>query len=58
VDKQLESLGVDTKRNTSELKDKQTNSDLVEAIKQELWESISKVIVSDGLTIWSISSAT
>jgi hypothetical protein len=35
VDKQLESLGVDTKRNTSELKDTQTNSDLVEAIKQE-----------------------
>ena len=31
----LESLGVDTKSNSSELGDKQDNSDLVEAIKQE-----------------------
>jgi hypothetical protein len=35
---ELESLGVDTKDNTNELKDKQTNSDLVEAIKQEFME--------------------
>ena len=32
---ELESLGVDTKSNSSELRDKQDNSDLVEAIKQE-----------------------
>jgi hypothetical protein len=38
VDKQLESLGVDTKDNTNQLKDKQTNSDLVQAIKQEFME--------------------
>jgi hypothetical protein len=31
---ELESLGVDTKSNTNELKDKQENSNLVEAIKQ------------------------
>jgi hypothetical protein len=33
---ELESLGVDTKSNSSELRDKQDNSDLLEAIKQEL----------------------
>jgi hypothetical protein len=32
---ELESLGVDTKSNSSELKDKQDNSNLVEDIKQE-----------------------
>jgi hypothetical protein len=31
---ELESLGVDTEGNHDELKDKQDNSDLVEAIKQ------------------------
>jgi hypothetical protein len=35
---ELESLGVDTKSNDNELKDKQDNSDLVEAIKQEFVE--------------------
>ncbi|MFL6403943.1 MAG: hypothetical protein ACJ71M_10755 [Nitrososphaeraceae archaeon] len=35
---ELESLGVDTKSNTDELKDKQDNSDLVEAIKQTFME--------------------
>ena len=35
---ELESLGVDTQRNHNELKDKQDNSDLVEAIKQEFIE--------------------
>jgi hypothetical protein len=35
---ELESLGVDTKDNTNELKDKQDNSNLVEAIKQEFME--------------------
>ena len=35
---ELESLGVDTKSNSSELRDKQDNSDLVEAIKQEFIE--------------------
>jgi hypothetical protein len=32
---ELESLGVDTKSNSNELKDKQDKSDLVDAIKQE-----------------------
>jgi hypothetical protein len=35
---ELESLGVDTKENSNELKDKQDNSNLVEAIKQEFME--------------------
>jgi hypothetical protein len=35
---ELESLGVDTKGNDNELKDKQDNSDLAEAIKQEFIE--------------------
>ena len=35
---ELESLGVDTEDNRNELKDKQDNSDLVEAIKQEFME--------------------
>ena len=35
---ELESLGVDTKSNDDELKDKQDNSDFVEAIKQEFME--------------------
>jgi hypothetical protein len=35
---ELESLGVDTKDNTNELKDKQDNSNLVEAIKQSFME--------------------
>ena len=35
---ELESLGVDTKSNDNELKDKQGNSNLVEAIKQEFLE--------------------
>ena len=35
---ELVSLGVDTKSNSNELKDKQDNSDLVEAIKQEFME--------------------
>jgi hypothetical protein len=35
---ELESLGVDTKSNDNELKDKQDNSDFVEAIKQEFME--------------------
>jgi hypothetical protein len=35
---ELESLGVDTKSNTDELKDKQDNSNLVEAIKQTFME--------------------
>ena len=35
---ELESLGVDTQRNHNELKDKQDNSDLVQAIKQEFIE--------------------
>ena len=35
---ELESLGVDTKNNANELKDKQDNSNLVEAIKQTLIE--------------------
>jgi hypothetical protein len=34
----LDSLGVDTKNNDNELRDKQDNSDLVEAIKQEFME--------------------
>jgi hypothetical protein len=35
---ELESLGVDTENNANELKDKQDNSGLVEAIKQEFIE--------------------
>ncbi len=35
---ELDSLGVDTKSNSNELKDKQENRDLVEAIKQEFIE--------------------
>jgi hypothetical protein len=35
---ELESLGVDTKSHDNELKDKQDNSNLVEAIKQTLME--------------------
>jgi hypothetical protein len=35
---ELESLGVDTKSNDNDLKDKQDNSDLAEAIKQEFME--------------------
>jgi hypothetical protein len=35
---ELDSLGVDTKSNSNELKDKQENRDLVEAIKQEFME--------------------
>jgi hypothetical protein len=35
---ELESLGVDTKSSSNELKDKQENRDLVEAIKQEFME--------------------
>ena len=35
---ELESLGVDTEGNRNELKDKQDNSDLVEAIKQTFME--------------------
>ena len=35
---ELESLGVDTKNNANELKDKQDNDNLVEAIKQTLIE--------------------
>ena len=47
---ELESLGVDTKSNDNELKDKQDNSDLVEAIKQEFMEECKQSYVSDGLT--------
>jgi hypothetical protein len=35
---ELESLGVDTKGNSNELKNKQENRDLLEAIKQEFME--------------------
>ena len=35
---ELESLGVDTESSRDELKNKQDNSDLVEAIKQEFIE--------------------
>jgi hypothetical protein len=35
---ELDSLGVDTKSNSNELKDKHENHDLVEAIKQEFME--------------------
>ena len=35
---ELESLGIDTKTNSNELKDEQENHDLVEAIKQEFME--------------------
>jgi hypothetical protein len=35
---ELESLGVDTKNNADELRDKQDNSNLVEGIKQTLIE--------------------
>ena len=35
---ELESLGVDTKNNADELRDKQDNSNLAEAIKQTLIE--------------------
>jgi hypothetical protein len=35
---ELDSLGVDTKSSSNELKDKQENRDLVEAIKQEFME--------------------
>jgi hypothetical protein len=35
---ELESLGVDTKSNTNELKNKEDNSNLVEAIKQTFME--------------------
>jgi len=35
---ELESLGVDTRDNSNELKDKQDNSNLVEAIKQTFIE--------------------
>ena len=35
---ELESLGVDTKGNSNELKDKQENSRLVETIKQSFME--------------------
>ena len=35
---ELESLGVDTKSSSNELKNKQQNRDLVEAIKQEFME--------------------
>jgi hypothetical protein len=35
---ELESLGVDTESNPNELKNKQDNSDLVEAIKQTFME--------------------
>ena len=40
---ELDSLGVDTKSNSNELKDKQDNSDLVEAIKHS--SSTSKVLL-------------
>ena len=35
---ELDSLGVDTKSNSNELKDNQENRDLVEAIKREFIE--------------------
>jgi hypothetical protein len=35
---ELDSLGVDTKSSSNELKNKQENRDLVEAIKQEFME--------------------
>jgi len=38
VDKRVDSLGVDTKSSSNELKNKQENRDLVEAIKQEFIE--------------------
>jgi len=38
VDKRTRFLGVDTKSNSNELKDKQETRDLVEAIKQEFVE--------------------
>jgi hypothetical protein len=40
--KELGSLGVDTKDNTNELKDKQDNSNLVEAIKQTFMEEYNQ----------------
>jgi hypothetical protein len=45
---ELESLGVDTKDDTNELKDKQDNSDLAEAIKQTFIEEY-KETYHDGL---------
>jgi hypothetical protein len=39
---ELESLGVDTESNANKLKDKQDNSDLVEAIKQTFMEEYKK----------------
>ena len=41
---ELDSLGVDTKSNSNELKDKQENRDLVEAIKQEFMEEYKQTI--------------
>jgi len=40
---ELQSLGVDTKNNASELKDKQDTGNLVEAIKQTLIEEYKQV---------------
>ena len=41
---ELDSLGVDTKSNSNELKDKQENRDLVEAIKQEFMEEYKQTV--------------
>ena len=41
---ELDSLGVYTKSNSNELKDKQENRDLVEAIKQEFMEEYKQTV--------------
>jgi hypothetical protein len=45
---ELESLGVDTKSNSSELSDKQDNSGLVEAIKQEFIKEYMQTTIKDN----------
>jgi hypothetical protein len=41
---ELDSLGVYTKSNSNELKDKQENRDLAEAIKQEFMEEYKQTV--------------
>jgi hypothetical protein len=43
---ELESLGVDTESNPNELKNKQDNSDLAEAIKQTFMEEYKQTFYS------------
>ena len=52
---ELDSLGVDTKSNSNELKDNQENRDLVEAIKREFIEEYKQTMINDYFLIIYIS---